>query len=140
MKESLILRISDEDMILLIHKYYIMPSIRDWVLRNKWYWMEIIHVENSWLILEKENYIFFNFILCNFLVRMLGYFLKKFQIFLTPKTKNSPKTPLDNQFPVQQIFALWNWNSFKVWNYLIFEVVKLCRIKKYLRISKMQVQ
>ena len=25
-----------------------------------------------------------------------------------------------------------NWDSFKVWNFLIFEVVKLCRVKKYL--------
>ena len=36
----------------------------------------------------------------------------------------------DHQFSVQQVFALWNWDSFKVWNILIFEVVKLCRMKK----------
>jgi hypothetical protein len=29
--------------------------------------------------------------------------------------------------------ALWNWDSFIVWNCLIFEVVKLCRMKKYLK-------
>ena len=36
------------------------------------------------LILEKENYIFFNFILYNFLVRTLRYFLKKIQQFFCP--------------------------------------------------------
>ena len=30
--------------------------------------------------------------------------------------------------------ALSNWDSFLVWNFLNFEVVKLCRMKKYLRI------
>ena len=32
--------------------------------------------------------------------------------------------PLDHQFSVQQVFSLWNWDSFKVWNFLIFEVEK----------------
>ena len=57
-----------------------------------------------------------------------------------PKTlKNSPHKlliiPLDHQFSVQQVFSLWNWDSFKVWNFLIFEVVKLCRMKQYLKFS-----
>ena len=37
-------------------------------------WMVIIPIENSYLILEKENYTIFNFILCKFLVRMIRYF------------------------------------------------------------------
>ena len=95
----------------------------------------MISIKNSHLILEKESYIFFNFILCNFLVRTLRYFLKNFQNIFVPQTiKNSPEklviTPLDHQFSVQQVFALWNWDSFKVWSFLIFEVVKLCRMKK----------
>ena len=43
--------------------------------------------------------------------------------------------PLDHQFSVQQVFSLWNWDCFKVWNFLIFEVVKLCRMNKYLKFS-----
>ena len=40
------------------------------------------------LILEKENYIFFNFILYNFLVRTLRYFLFFFNnFFAQPKRK-----------------------------------------------------
>ena len=41
--------------------------------------------------------------------------------------------PLDHQFSVQQVFALWNWDCFKVWNFLIFEVVKLCRMRNILQ-------
>jgi hypothetical protein len=41
------------------------------------------------------------------------------------------RIPLDQQFSVQQVFALRDWDSFIVWNFLIFEVVKLCRMKKY---------
>ena len=73
------------------------------------------------------------------------FFLNSKKIF-DPQNikKKSPKKlliiPLDHQFSVQQVFALWNWDSFKVWNFLIFEVVKLWRMKKYLRISMMQVQ
>ena len=83
---------------------------------------------------------FFNFISCNFLVRTLQYLKKKFKHFFDPQNKKkSPKKlliiPLDHQFSVQQVFALWSWDSFKVWNFLIFEVVKLCRMKKYLKIS-----
>jgi hypothetical protein len=33
-----------------------------------------------------------------------------------------------------------SFNRFKVLNFLISEVVELCRMKKYRRISKMQVQ
>jgi hypothetical protein len=62
-------------------------------------------------------------------------FLKKNQTVFAPQNiKNSPQKllmiPLDHQFSVQQVFALWNWDSFIVWNFLIFEVVKLCRMKK----------
>ena len=56
--------------------------------------------------------------LSNFLVRTLRYFLEK----ISPK-KHKKKSlqklliiPLDHQFSVQQVFALWNWDSFKVWN------------------------
>ena len=72
-------------------------------------------------------------------------FLKKnFKFFFAPQNiKNYSQKlliiPLDHQFSVQQVFALWNWDSFKVWN-LIFEVVKLCRMKKYLKIFMMQQQ
>ena len=49
------------------------PSVKDWVLRKRG-----LDVDNSCLnsciILEKEKYIFLNFILCNFLVRTLTYF------------------------------------------------------------------
>ena len=37
------------------------------------------------------------------------------------------------QFSVQQGFALWN--CFIVWYFLIFEAVKLCRMKNYIGIS-----
>ena len=75
----------------------------------------------------------------------LDIFLKNFNFFWPPKhKKNSPKKlliiPLDYHFSVQQVFALWNWDSFKALNFLIFEVVKLSRMKKYLKISMMQVQ
>jgi hypothetical protein len=65
-------------------------------------------------------------------------FLKKITIFFWPPKhkKNSPKKlliiPLDHQFSVQQVFAFRNWDSFEVWNFLISEVFKLCRMKKYL--------
>ena len=64
------------------------PSIRDWVLRKRG-----LDEDNSCLILEKENYIFFNFILCNFLVRTLQCFQnKKSKKNLPPKTsKNCPQ-------------------------------------------------
>ena len=70
---------------------------------------------------------------------------QKFKFFCPPKHKKKcPQKlliiPLDQQFLVQQVFALWNWDSLKVWNFLIFEVVKLCRMKKYLKIYMMQVQ
>ena len=71
----------------------------------------------------------------------LRYFLLNFPFFFDIKhKKNSPKKlfiiPLDHHFWVQQVFVLWNWDSFKVWNFLIFEVVKLCRMKKYLKFSE----
>ena len=40
--------------------------------------------------------------------------------------------PLDQES--SKYLALRNWDSFIVWNCLIFEVVILCRMKKYLRI------
>ena len=47
--------------------------------------------------------------------------------------KNCPQKlliiPLDQQFSIQQVFALCNWDSFIVCYFLIFEVVKLCRMK-----------
>ena len=53
--------------------------------------------------------------------------------FLPQKIKNCPQKlliiPQDHEFSVQQVFSLWNWDSFLVWLFLIFEVVKLCRIK-----------
>ena len=64
--------------------------------------------------------------------------------FTPQNIKNSPQKlliiPLDHQFSVQQVFALWNWDSFKVWNFLIFKVVKLCRMKTFIIGNKMQVQ
>ena len=61
-------------------------------------------------------------------------------IFCPPKHKKKSlqklrKIPLDHHFSDQQVFALWNWDSFIVWNFLIFENVKLCRMKKYPRDS-----
>ena len=116
-------------------------SIGDWVLCKRG-----LDGDDSYLILEKENdiYLLTSFYAI-FLVQTLRNFLKVFDSFLpsTHKKKSPQKLliiPLDHQFSVQQAFALWNWNSFKVWNFLIFEVVKLCRMKKYLRISMMQVQ
>ena len=72
-------------------------------------------------------------------IRTLRYLFKKFKnfsffFFCPPKhKKTSPQKlliiPLDHQFSVQRAF--WNWeNSEKFWNFLIFEVVKLCRMKK----------
>ena len=62
------------------------------------------------------------------------YNILKKKHFAPQNIKNSPQKlliiPLDHQFSVQQVFSLWNWDSFKVWNFLIFEVVKLCRMKK----------
>ena len=46
-----------------------------------------------------------------------------------------PMCPLDQKFSVQQVFALCNWGSFIVQNFLIFEVVKLCRMKNILQIA-----
>ena len=63
-------------------------------------------------------------------------FLKEFKKKIAPQNikKNCPQKlliiPLDQQFSVQQVFALCNWDSFIVWNFLIFEVVKLFRMKK----------
>ena len=56
------------------------------------------------------------------------FFKKISKIFLTLKTwKNSPKKlliiPLYHHISVQQVFALWNWDSFEVWNFLIFKVI-----------------
>ena len=42
--------------------------------------------------------------------------------------KSSILFPLDHEFLVQQVFALCNWDSFLVCFFLIFEVVKLCRM------------
>ena len=57
------------------------------------------------------------------------------QKFTHQNIKNWPQKlliiPLDQQFLVQQVFALCNWDSFIVWNYLIVEAVKPCRMKKY---------
>ena len=54
--------------------------------------------------------------------------------FIPPKHKKklSQKLliiPLDQQFSVQPVFALCNRDSFVVCNFLIFEVVKLCRMR-----------
>ena len=62
-------------------------------------------------------------------------FKKNFKNFFAPQNiKKSPQKlliiPIDHQFSVQEVFALWNLDSFKVWSFLIFEVVKLCRMKK----------
>ena len=81
---------------------------------------------------KKEKKI--NFILCYFSVRTLQYFKKIKKIIAPQNIKNCPqkllKIPLDQEFSVQQVFAVWNWDSFKGWNCLIFEAVKLCRMKK----------
>ena len=54
--------------------------------------------------------------------------------------KNCPKKlliiPLDQEFLVQEVFGSVELRQFYS---LIFEVVKLCRMKKYLKIYKMQV-
>jgi len=55
---------------------------------------------------------------------------------LPPKTlKNCPQKlliiPLDQQFSFQHVSALCNCDSFIVWNFLILEVVKLWKMKKY---------
>ena len=75
----------------------------------------------------------------------LDIFLKNFNFFWPPKhKKNSPKKlliiPLDYHFSVQQVFALWNWDSFKALNFLIFEVVNFAGWKNILNSLKMQVQ
>ena len=68
---------------------------------------------------------------------------KNSKFFFAPQNmkKNSHQKlliiPLDHQFSVQQVFALWNWDSFKVWNFLSCQTLQ---DEKYLRISKMQVQ
>ena len=46
-------------------------------------------------------------------------------IFAPQNIKNCPQKlliiPIDQQFSVQQVFALCNWDSFIVWNFLIFD-------------------
>ena len=44
---------------------------------------------------------------------------------------NAIRLTIMEQFSVQQVFALCNWDSLLEWNCLIFEVVKLCRMKRY---------
>ena len=60
-----------------------------------------------------------------FLVRTLKYLCKK--NFAHQNKKKCPQTlliiPIDQNLSVQQVFGLWNWNSFIVLNFLIFEVV-----------------
>ena len=66
-------------------KHYSTLSIGDWVLCNRG-----LDRNNSYLRFlfnfRKKNYIFFNFILCNFLVRTLRYLKRKSKSFLPPKT------------------------------------------------------
>ena len=62
-------------------------SIGDWVLYKRG-----LDGDNSYLILEKENYIFFDFILCNFLVRMLRCFYAKIFFFFNFQKLFDPKT------------------------------------------------
>ena len=52
------------------------------------------------------------------------YIQKKFEIVTTTLII----IPLDHEFLVQQDFALCNWNAFLVCYFLIFEIVKLCRM------------
>lgn len=82
---------------------------------------------------------FFKFISFNFFVRILPYFLKEFlERFLpTPKHKKKLRQklliiPLDQQSSVQPVFTFC---YFIAWNFLIFEVFKLYRMKKILRIA-----
>ena len=87
--------------------------------KNSWssgimsnFWGQVFYVLGG-----KKSFFFsyiFNFILCCF------FCSQKFLII-----------PLHQPFLVQQVFALCNWDSFTVWNFLIFEVVKLCKMKKY---------
>ena len=66
-------------------------------------------------------------------------FLKKILKFFCPlkHEKTSPQKlfiiPLDHQISVQK-FLLWETETVlkyeRVWNFLIFEIVKLCRMKK----------
>ena len=54
-------------------------------------------------------------------------------MFAPQNKKNCPQKlliiPRDQKFPVQHFFPLCNWGSFLVWLFLIFEVIKLCRMK-----------
>ena len=64
----------------------------------------------------------------------LNIFKKISNLFCAPEHKNnSPQKlliiPLNHQFSVQQVFASWNWDSFKVWHFLIFEVVKTLQVQ-----------
>ena len=56
---------------------------------------------------------------------------KKLKIFLPPQNCDQKLLiiPLDQEFLVQQVFAFCNWDSVLVWFFLIFEVIKLCRMK-----------
>ena len=118
-------------------KIYYLLSIGAWVL-----WKRGLDWDNTYLkflfnFRKRKLYIFYLHFMQLFSVDA-KIFLKKFQKkFCPPKhKKTSPQKlliiPLDHQFSVQQVFALWNWDSFKAWNFLIFEVVKLCRMKNSL--------
>ena len=77
--------------------------------------------------MERKKLCFSNFTSCNYLVRSLQKSCPQKHKRLPSKfAHNSPRPT------VQQVFALWNWDSFIVWN-LIFEFVKLCRKKRYTR-------
>ena len=83
----------------------------------------------NWIIeFRKENTFFFRFILCNFSVWTLQYFFRKLK-----KNNNCPQKlliiPLDQQFLIQQVFALCSWDNFCPF-FLIFEVVKQERFLK----------
>ena len=56
-------------------------------------------------------------------------------MFCLPKHKKKSLQkliPLDQQFSVQQVFALCNLDNFIIWNFLILEVFKVCKMKNSL--------
>ena len=94
---------------------------------------------------RKKNLVFLSSFCATFQCGRYNVFKKKWTFFCSPPPKkNCPQKlliiPLDQKFSFQQVFALWNRDSFKGLNFLFFKVIKLCRMKKYLRISMMQVQ
>ena len=108
-------------------------SIGDWVLCKRG-----LDGDNSYLkflfnFKKRKLYAFQLHFMQLFSADAKIFFKKCSNFFCPPKyEKNSPQKlliiPLDHQFSVQQVFALGNWDNFKVWNFLIFEVDKLCRI------------